>query len=177
MTSYPKTVSLKDRSRVSIRPLESSDHNAFLVLCRNLPIEDRLFLRRDVSNPQIVHEMIEEALRENEVWLVAELGSEIIGQGSISKIPYGWMRHVGELRLVVTREHQRQGLATALARELFICAIGLKIEKIVAKMASEQTATIQCLEKLGFKEELTLKQYIKDMNGIYHDMVIMSQEI
>jgi RimJ/RimL family protein N-acetyltransferase len=162
---------------LSIRPLRLDDYDAFLAFSREIPPEDRMFLRRDVTNPEVVHQMLTESQSDSEVWLIALLEGRIVAQGSIQRPRHGWMRHVGEMRLVVGREYQRRGFGSLLARELFICAIGLKIDKVVAKMAVEQLPSLKCLEKLGFQQEIILRNYIKDLNGLYHDMLIMSQEI
>ncbi|MBN2431279.1 MAG: GNAT family N-acetyltransferase [Acidobacteria bacterium] len=177
MARYPKSVRLRDEGVFSIRPLRLDDFNAFLMFSRDIPPEDRLFLRRDVSDPEVVQKMIAESQSESEIWLVTLKDQRIVAQGSIQRSLHGWMRHVGEMRLVVARDFQRRGLGSLLARELFICAIGLKIEKVMAKMAIEQLPSIKCLEKLGFQKEVVLHNYIKDLNGLYHDMLIMSQEI
>jgi len=177
MARYPKSVRLRDDDVYSIRPLRQDDFDAFLTFSREIPPEDRLFLRRDVTDPEVVQKMIAESQSESEVWLIALQEGRIVAQGSIQRPRHGWMRHVGEMRLVVSRDYQRRGLGSLLVRELFICAIGLKIEKVVAKMALEQLPSLQCLEKLGFHQELILRNYIKDLNGLYHDMLIMSQEI
>ncbi len=177
MATYPKNVTLKDGSGVMIRYLRPSDFNNLLAFFRSLPAEDRQFLRRDCTDPEIVRGIVAESERDNTLWLVAEKDGQVIAECNVTHPQCGWMRHVGDMRVVVAREYQRQGLGSIMYRELFIGAVGLKIEKVTGCFAGEQESARRCMAKLGFREEVVLPNHIIDLAGGFHDMVVMGLEI
>ena len=60
-----------------------------------------------------------------------------------------------------------------MARELFSIAASRNVEEIVVKFMEPQTAARRVFEKLGFHKDLVLKKYVKDIDGIRHDLVLM----
>ena len=77
----------------------------------------------------------------------------------------GWKEGVGELRLVVASLYQRKGLGTVMARELYRLAASEKVEQIVVKMMRPQSAARSIFRRLGFREEMLLPEYVKDLSG------------
>jgi len=177
MAKYPKRITLKNNKIVEIRYLRQDDFDDLFSFFKTLPEEDRLFLRRDVTDPKIVQEIIKESKSDNVAWLVAESQGKIVAEGTIFHPQFGWMRHVGELRLVVARPFRHKGMGSILARELFMCAVGMGVEKVIAKAVEEQATAVRCMEKLGFHQEAVLKGYVRDLRQLSHNMLIMSQEI
>ena len=57
-------------------------------------------------------------------------------------------------------------------REGFNLALALDIEKLLARMTPDQSAARVLFEELGFKPEALLKDYVKDRDGNYHDMLL-----
>ena len=107
-------------------------------------------------------EMIEKALEEySSVDAALELESQ------------GWKEHVGELRLIVARPFQRKGLGTLMARELYLLAAREKVEEIVVKMMRPQSAAYSIFKKIGFVEDATLSEYVKDRSGSKQDLIVM----
>ncbi len=66
------------------------------------------------------------------------------------------------------------GLGQKLIAALFRTAQQKGVEKVVAKMASPQTRARKILERLGFHVDSVIPDYIKDVDGNVHAMVIMS---
>ena len=168
-----KTLSLKDGTQVLIRPMQPNDVDRSLIFFQALPEEDRKYLRRDVTQREVIKERIK-ALQTGEVKrLVAVLNDEIIGDGSLELESYGWKSHISEIRLIVARPFQRQGLGRLLAHELFWLAAAEKVEQVVMKVMSPQVAALKIAERLGFAEDSTLSEYVKDQSGSRQDLIIM----
>ena len=51
---YPKTFRLKDGSTVDLRLMTKDDLKGLLAFFKELPEEDRMFLKEDVTQPQLV---------------------------------------------------------------------------------------------------------------------------
>ncbi|MFQ6113003.1 MAG: GNAT family N-acetyltransferase [bacterium] len=168
-----KVVKLKDGTEVIIRPLRRDDLDRSLAFFQALPAEDRAFLRRDVSKQEVVRQRILEMESGKARRLVAVHGEEIVADGSLELEGHGWKEHVGELRLIVARPFQRKGLGMLMARELYLLAASEKVEEIVVKMMRPQISAHSIFKKLGFCEDVTLREYVKDLGGTKQDLIIM----
>jgi RimJ/RimL family protein N-acetyltransferase len=101
----------------------------------------------------------------------------MIGHGTLSLNELMWMRHLGEIQLMIRPERRGGGLGSALANEVFAIAQELGLQKIVARMASEQRGAMSVFERLGFKAEALLADYVMDREGRTHDLIVMSYDI
>lgn len=174
---FLEVVTLKDGTKVTIRPLTVRDEAALKRFFLGLPEEDRLFLREDVTRPEVVERFIRD-LDYNVVFpIVAEYGGEIVGDATLHMNRYGWSTHVGQIRVVIARNFQRKGLGTAMAKVLVRHAISRGLEKLVAEVVDNQTAAKKAFQRLGFVEEAKLKGHVRDIHGIKRDLVIMSNDV
>jgi ribosomal protein S18 acetylase RimI-like enzyme len=177
MAQYPKVVSLKDGSEIVIRSLAAGDTERLRQFFCKMPPDDRLLLRRDVTDPAVVDKIIQESGQAHIIYLMAEREGEFIGVASLTHPLFGWTRKVGDMRLIIAREFQHLGLGSILAREIFIGAVQLQLDKVTVSMAREQKNALQCVQKLGFKEDAILGNYIMDVKGMLHDRIVMSVEL
>lgn len=169
----PRTVKLKDNKEVLIRAMKREDLEGSLGFFRALPEESRLSLRRDLS----IREVVEERIRELEGGavkrLVAVADETIVGDGALEFSHFGWERHIAELRLFVATPYQRKGLGMLMAGALYDLAVSAGIEEMVVKIMPHQTAALRIFQKLGFHQEVVLRDYVKDMKGSRKDLVLM----
>jgi L-amino acid N-acyltransferase YncA len=166
-------VKLQDGREVLIRAMKGEDLEGSLAFFRALPQEDRLSLRRDLTNREVVAERIHEVETGAVKRLVAVAGEMVIADGALEFSHFGWERHVAELRLFVAAPYQRKGLGMLMARALYDLAASAGIEDIIVKMMATQTAAVRIFQKLGFRQEAVLRGYVKDMKGIRRDLVLM----
>jgi ribosomal protein S18 acetylase RimI-like enzyme len=168
-----ESVTLKDGTRILIRDLTLDDLDASLAFFRALPPEDRLYLRNDVTRPDVVERRIRAMAGGGSVRLVGVDGAQIVADGSLESQGYSWKNHVAELRLVVARPYQRRSVGMHLARLLYQEAAKRRVEEIVAEFMAPQIGARRILVKLGFHEETVLPAYVKDLAGEVHDLVVM----
>ena len=166
-------IELNDGREVIIDALQPSDLDGLLEFFRKLPEEDRIFLRMDVTDREMVMQRMRETEEGKAHRLVARDGSRIVAYGVLEFEGHGWQEHVGELRLIVARDFQRAGLGMHLARELYLLATRERVEVIVARLMAPQEAARRILERLGFTEEAVLKEHAKDRRGRRQDLVLM----
>ncbi len=174
MGPYPKTVRLKSGAEVTLRPLEKGDLAALHQFYLNLPEEDRLYLRTDVRALPMVKMQMEDSDAEERTRFVTTAGSRIVGQAALLRPRHGWAQHTGELRCVVARELQDQGLAKILLHELFQEATRQGVEILFAKAAAEQAAAIRIMEGLGFRREVVRRDHQRTLHGDLHDVLVMT---
>lgn len=174
---YPKTKKLKDGTTVTLRPMKTSDEKALHEFFINLRPEDRLFLKDDVTDPKVIHEWAKHIDFEKIIPILAFDGRKVVGDATLHRASHGWSRHVGEIRMVTSPEYRRKGLGLILAKEIFLLAQYLGIEKVEAEVMDLQEGAIHVFETIGFQKEALLKDYVKDLQGRKHDLIIMTQDI
>ena len=177
MEQFLKTIKLRDDTSISIRPLQKQDGPALLSFFAALPKDDRLFLKEDVTNKDVINRWMEELNFDKVIAIVAEKDSAIIGDATLHLSQRGWHKHMAEIRCVVSREFQQKGLGTALMRELVAHAVEKRILKLSATMMDTQKSAQRAFERIGFKKEAELKDFVMDINGKYHNMVIMVNDV
>ena len=65
------------------------------------------------------------------------------------------------------------GLARALVSEIVDMSRHLGLDKVEAEFIGEQETAIKMFAMLGFSNLLRLEDYVKDMQAITHDYVLM----
>ncbi len=168
-----KMVTLKDESRILIRSVGDDDVGKLLAFFRSLPEGDRVYLRRDVRKRKVVEQMLADVRARKARRIVAVEGKNIVAEAALELEPHPWKKHVGELRLVVARSHQRKGLGMAMARELYHLAAGRKLEQLIVKMMRPQKGARKIFRRLGFQEVLVMPDYVTDQNGRKQDFILM----
>jgi len=176
LKGFPKEAVLRDMTRVTIRPMVPGDTGPLLAFFRRLPPEERQFLRDDVTRPEVIEDWGRGLDYERVFPLLAEHDDRIIGDATLHR-PGGWMRHVGEIRVVTDPFFRRRGLASILAREIFYLALQAGLDKMVAEMAADQIAARKVFEKLGFQVEARFTRHIQDVQGSKHDLIVLSTDI
>jgi len=168
-----KTLQLKDGTEITIRDLRPDDVDRSLAFFRSLPTEDRIYLRNDVTKRDVVEDRIRTLPNERIKRIVVIVDGDIVADGSLESEGYSWKNHVAEMRLIVARPYQRKSLGMLLARELYLLAAKKRVEEIVAKVMRPQTAALKIVERLGFREQTVLPDYVKDVDGNKHDLIVM----
>lgn len=177
MDKYPKSVRLKNSNDIELRLLTEDDIDMLVDFFQNLPAKNRMYLRIDVMKRENILKRFGTIDYANMFPVTALVDSKIIAIGTIFRSQFGWMRNLGELRVVVSPEFQRQGLCTVLTKELFFHSLTTDMYKIQAELMENQKSAISCFERLGFKREAVLRKHVTDIKGNRHDLIIMSLDI
>lgn len=165
---------LEDGTNVLLREPTMEDQKSSLDFFLKLPVEDRRYLRMDVTRPGFVERRLVQAESGEVYRLWAFVGDEIAADGSLEFSADQWGGHLGEIRVIVGREYQRRGFGTLLIQQLFHVAEERKLEKIVMNMLAPQKSMRAVCEKLGFRVDAVLPDYLKDQDGKTQSLVIMT---
>jgi len=166
-------VKLKDGTEVVIRELTIDDLDKSIAFFQALPKEDRVYLRVDVTKPENVERRIQMMKFGKVIRLIALADDKIIADGALELETEEWEEHIAELRLIVAHACQRKGLGMIMARELFSIAASKNVEEIVARFMEPQIGARKVIEQLGFHQDSILHDYVKDIDGVKHDLVLM----
>ncbi|MFC2156237.1 GNAT family N-acetyltransferase [Acidobacteriota bacterium] len=172
-----KKVTIKTGTSLAIRELTYDDLDGLIEFYSNLPLNDRLYLRIDVTDRELVKQRIEDAVNKKDIRLIALKDDRIIGSGALEFPREGWKKNQGELRIIVARDYQRKGVGLSMSRELYQQALENKVEKLVVKIMKPQTGPRRMLRKLGFRKESVITDYVTDQSDHTQDLLIMSCEM
>ncbi len=174
---YPRSASLRDGHKISLRLMQSGDAAAILDFARSLPADDLLFLRRDITQEAAIEEWMREVERGSTFTVLGFDGDQLLGEGDLHYNAADWTRHLGEIRLLLSPAARGRGLGRVLAEEIYAIAQQLKLELLTARMVLDQAAAQSVFRRLGFQREAVLWDYVIDADGKTHDLLIATRRL
>jgi RimJ/RimL family protein N-acetyltransferase len=175
--TYPRDVRLPSGKTVNFRLADASHRDDLLALARTLPRQDVMFLRMDITDPRNIDEWIRNIANGRTISVLAYEGDTLAGWASLHHNEVLWTRHVGEIRTIVGPDYRNVRLGVRLVEEIFEIAKEMGLKKITAQMTSDQRGARATFERIGFRPEALLADYVVDAEGRTHDMLIMSYDI
>jgi len=172
----PRTVACKD-GPVEIRHMVAADEGALLTFARLFPNHDLLFFRRDITQPAVIAQWVEDLRRGSLKTLLGVRDGAVVGCAIINPGEASWSPHVGELLVFTAPSMRGKSLGRQLVQEAFAQALSMGLEKIVTQMTVDQRGAIEVFEGLGFRGEALLRDHVKDRDGSKHDLVILSHDV
>lgn len=176
-TTYPRNAVLPGGTGVTLRLMTPADADRVLAFARSLPADDLLFLRTDITDPGVVAQWVRNLGAGRTVTVLAEANGELAGYASLHYSEINWQRHLGEIRLQAGARFRSQGLGRALAGEIFSIARSLKLRKLVAQMTVDQRGAVATFERLGFRPEALLQDFVMDRAGRTRDLMVMAYDV
>ncbi len=175
--TYPREITL-GKVPLTLRLMTPDDKEAIRVFARALPPNDMLFLRLDIGKDEGIDEWLTN-IREGRTTTVAAMQPDglIGGYASVHHNDTMWNRHVGELRVIVGSDYRRLGLGRRLTDEVFAIARDIGLQKLTAQMTPDQKGARATFERLGFRAEALLADFVVDREGKARDLLIMSHDV
>ena len=177
LADYPSQLELKDGLRCQLRPLEAADEMAFHEFFLAVPIPERMFIKHRVTEPAVIHEWCQDIDLGRNLPLLAVVDARIIAAATLHQQLGGWKRHIGRVSVLVHPQFRGRGLAKALVAEIISIARQLGLEKVEAEFIGEQAAAMKVFGLLGFQPLCHLPDYVKDMQAVAHDYILMGQDL
>jgi GNAT superfamily N-acetyltransferase len=177
LQKFPKVVTLKDGKKTTLRPLRRDDEKDFHKLFMGIPEPERMFIKHRVTDLEVIHDWCRNIDYGRNLPVVALIGGKIIGDATLHQQLGGWKRHIGRVSVLVHPDFRGRGLARALVGEIIEIARGAGLERVEAEFIGEQETAIKMFAMLGFSQLLRLEDYVKDMQAVTHDYVLMGLEL
>jgi RimJ/RimL family protein N-acetyltransferase len=174
--AYPWATSVRNKE-VTVRLMRPDDGEQLLSFARSFPECDLLFLSIDITRPDVVAGWVNHIEEGRAFTVIAEADGQLIGHGTLYLSELTWTRHMGEIQLLISRAYSGGGLGHLLANEVFTIAQELGLQKIIARMAADQKGALQVFERLGFKAEALLADFVMDRECRTHDLIVMSHDV
>jgi len=177
LQKFPKTVKLKDASKATVRPLRRDDEKDLHQLFLGIPEPERMFIKHRVQDIAVIRDWCQNIDYGRNLPLLALLAGKIAGVATLHQQLGGWKRHIGRVSVLVDPNFRGRGLATMLVNEVLDIARAAGLERAEAEFIGEQEAAAKMFAMLGFNQLLRLDDYVKDMQAITHDYILMGLEL
>jgi L-amino acid N-acyltransferase YncA len=150
------------------------DADALLKFFQIVAVEDRYYLKEDVTDAQVIRQWAEDIDYARALPLLAWSGGELVADATLHRTRTLARHHIGELRVVVAESQRGRGLGAALIQELVSVADRRGLELLTVELvAREERAAISVVESLGFTKAAVLPNHAKDLHGNPRDVVLM----
>lgn len=177
LEDYPKQVILKNGEEIIMSPMVKEDEKRLHEFFLRLPEEDRLCLKSNVIDPDVIKSWAQNMNYDHIIPILARKGDRVIGDATLHLRTSDLPERVGEIRIVTDRDFRRMGLGTRLAKEIYYLALNKKMSKLIAEIAADQQNVRKTFKHLGFEEKKILEKHIVDLHGNKHDLVVMTQDV
>jgi GNAT superfamily N-acetyltransferase len=177
LQAYPKTIKLKNGNKATFRLLKADDEKDFHRLFQGIPERERMFIKHRVQDIKVIRDWCKHIDYGRNLPLLAVLDKQIVGVATLHQQLGGWKRHIGRVSVLVHPDYRGRGLATALVQEVLELARSAGLEKAEAEFIGEQAAAMHMFALMGFSRLLQLDDYVKDMQAVAHDYVLMGMDL
>jgi N-acetylglutamate synthase-like GNAT family acetyltransferase len=177
LQKFPKDTQLKDGLKCKARPLRKDDEAAFHDFFLSVPAEERMFIKHRVTEREVIRDWCKNIDLGRNLPMLALNDGQIVGCATLHQQLGGWKRHIGRVSVLVHPKFRARGIARALVTEVIDVARQSGLEKVEAEFIGEQVAAMKVFALFGFSDLLRLESYVKDMQAIPHDYVLMGLEL
>lgn len=177
LQKFPKDIKLKEGFKCRSRPLRKDDETAFHEFFLSVPAEERMFIKHRVTEPAVIREWCRNIDLGRNLPLLALTEGKIIGASTLHQQLGGWKRHIGRVSVLVHPQYRGRGLARTLVTEILDIARQSGLEKAEAEFIGEQTAAMKVFALLGFSNLMRMESYVKDMQAVTHDYILMGLDL
>jgi phosphinothricin acetyltransferase len=177
LQKFPKTIRLKDTKKATLRTLRAEDEKELHLLFQGIQERERMFIKHRVQDIKVIRDWCRNIDTGRNLPMVGILNGQIAGLATLHQQLGGWKRHIGRVSVLVHPDSRGQGLATALITEILDIARRAGLEKVEAEFIGEQEAAMKMFALLGFSKLVQLADYVKDMQAVSHDYVLMGLEL
>ncbi len=177
LQSFPKDLKLKDKTTVKLRPLKRTDEKPFHALFQTIPETERMFIKHRVTDITVIRDWCEAIDLGRNFPLLATDGNKIVGVATLHQQLGGWKRHIGRVSVLVQPAVRGRGIARGLIQEIVEIARATGLEKVEAEFIGEQAGAMHMFALMGFSELWRKDDYVKDMQAISHDYVLMGLDL
>jgi GNAT superfamily N-acetyltransferase len=173
LQKFPKEIVFHDKFQCALRPLRKDDEKKFHEFFLAVPEQERMFIMHRVTELGVIRDWCQNIDLGRNFPLLAIGDGKIVADATLHQQLGGWKRHIGRVSVLVLPQYRGRGLAKAMVGEIAQLARNLGLERLEAEFISEQEAAIKMFALLGFSNLLRLEGYVKDMQAISHDYVLM----
>ncbi len=178
---FKKIVTLKDGSKILLRPLKKRDKEKLLEMFLTLSDESTKYLKHDVKHRELIEHWINHLNYDQVlpiIGVVEKNGIEVIIADSTLHF-YKSRRegHVAWVRISVHQDYQSKGLGTEMVEFLIEIGRKIKLKRLCLYCVVENLSAVRLFEKTGFTVEGTMRESFQSNDGRMLDTYLMCRNI
>jgi L-amino acid N-acyltransferase YncA len=176
--AYRKFVTLKNGKRMMFRFLNEQDREALIQLFQEAPEEDTRFLKQDVKDLKLVNYWVDHLNYRKVLPLVAvDLETNRLTADATLHRGKHAAKHIGEIRIFVSRSFRNLGLGSLMLEELLNLALQENLTWVKAEILAEHKKVIKAFRAKGFEQKCGLDDYFIRKDGVTHDVILMMRPV
>jgi len=172
LVRYRKVKTLADGSRLLLRPLQKEDKQALADLFRRASREDLEWFRSDAADPKVVETWVDHLDYRRVFPLVAFVGDQLVGDATLHFGEH-YHSHMAWVRIFLDQAYRRRGIGTLMVQSLIEIARRVGLQQLYGEIVTPQQQLIKGFLDLGFRVEVTLRDYFITSTGETLDMAIL----
>ena len=177
LEEFPKNIQCGDKMVCVARPLTPEDEKDFHELFLSMPSHELMFIKHRVTDREVIRDWCHNIDLGRNFPLLAVVDGKIAGAATLHQQLGGWRRHIGRISVYVHPDFRGRGLARELVHEAVEVARHCGLEKVEAEFIGKQEGGIKMFSLLGFSTLVRLPDYVKDMQAISHDYILMGLDL
>jgi len=177
INTYRKETTLKDGTKVLLRPMVAEDQDALYEFFKGVPREDSRYLRDDVASRLLVEKWAKNLDYTKTLPILAVKNGAIVADATINRRRSGWKWHLGTVRVFVHKDFRKVGLGQLMIEEVCQIAFKLELEKLIVEIPDINRAAIDAFNKTGFSRVAVIPNLVKDRENRPLDVVVMTKDI
>ncbi len=172
LARYRHVKTLPNGARLLLRPLSKADKEGLVDLFARATEEDLEYFRSDAGDRAVVESWVDNLDLKRVFPLVAVVDGKIVGDATLH---FGerYHRHIAWVRIFLDRAHRRQGIGMLMLRRLIDIARRVGLQQLYAEIVTTQPQVIKAFEDLGYRHEVTLRDYFLTSDGETLDMAVL----
>lgn len=177
-TTYRKFITLSDGQRIMFRVLNQQDNENLLNLFREAPEEDVRFLKQNVKDEKLVKSWTDNTDYQKVLPLVAvDLdGNRLVADATLHRGRHA-AKHIGEIRIFVSRLFRNRGLGSLMLDELINIAKKENYQILKAEIIADNKRVLKAFRSKGFETKCILDDYFLRKDGMTHDVVLLTRSL
>jgi RimJ/RimL family protein N-acetyltransferase len=142
------------------------------------PEEDIRFLKQDVKDLSVVNSWLDHLSYRKVLPLVGiDLeNNHIIADATLHRGKHA-AKHIGEIRIFVSRPFRNLGLGSLMLEEVLNLALQENLMWVKAEVLAEHKKVIKAFRAKGFEQKAILDDYFIRKDGVTHDIVLMMRPV
>jgi RimJ/RimL family protein N-acetyltransferase len=170
--NYRDIVTLKDGVNVLLRAMTPEDEERLVELFAPISEEDLRYLRHNVKDPVLINSWCESLDYARVLPLLALVKDRVVGEATLH-FRTGPKRHLGEVRIFLSKDFRRRGLGTKMLNKLIELARKQDLSTLIAEIVADQSKVIRAFQNLGFELRCTYDDYFMLPDGDMRDVAVL----
>ena len=171
--TFREMVTLKDGVHVLLRPMVKEDRAHLDELFLPIGDDDLRYFRHNIKDPALLQGWCDHLNYDDVLPVLALVKDRAVGSGSLHFF-HGPKRHVGEVRLFLSKDYRKRGLGMKMLHVLIEFARRQGLHALIAEVIADQTKVVRAFEQMGFESHCTLEDYFMFPDGECTDIVFLT---